>query len=102
MPGLQINPHRGWEIMSKSLYDIAQNIKENYGNIEDPDRKWDGVKGEEKFHRMEWSDDYRIDCQDHLRELWAIQDGANCKAIWSGLYYLLSRWTQWLQGSAMV
>ena len=34
MPGRKINPHRGWEIYEQGLYDIAQNIKENYGNIE--------------------------------------------------------------------
>ena len=33
MPGRKINPHRGWEIYEQGLYDIAQNIKENYGNI---------------------------------------------------------------------
>ena len=34
MPGRKINPHRGWEIYEQGLYDISQNIKENYGNIE--------------------------------------------------------------------
>ena len=52
MPGRKINPHRGWEIYEQGLYDIAQNIKENYGNIE-----WlltengMGVEGEEKFRQ---------------------------------------------------
>ena len=26
--------HRGWEIYEQGIYDIAQNIKKNYGNIE--------------------------------------------------------------------
>lgn len=34
MPGREINPHRGWEIYEQGIYDIAQNIKGNYGNIE--------------------------------------------------------------------
>ena len=89
MPGRKINPHRGWEIYEQGLYDIAQNIKEYYGNIE-----WIltengmGVEGEEKFRKDGViQDDYRIDfVKDHLRELHrAIQDGANCKGylIWT-------------------
>lgn len=83
MPGRKINPHRGWEIYEKGIYDIAQNIKEEYGNIE-----WIltengmGVEGEEKF-RVDGTiqDDYRIDfVKGHLKELHrAIEDGANCK-----------------------
>ena len=34
MPEREINPHRGWEIYEQGIYDIAQNIKGNYGNIE--------------------------------------------------------------------
>ena len=34
MPGRKMNPHRGWEIYEQGIYDIAQNIKGNYGNIE--------------------------------------------------------------------
>lgn len=29
-----MNPHRGWEIYEKGVYDILINLKENYGNIE--------------------------------------------------------------------
>lgn len=83
MPGRKINPHRGWEIYEEGIYDIAKNIKENYGNID-----WFltengmGVEGEEAFlkdGRIE--DDYRIDfVKDHLKVLHrAIQEGANCK-----------------------
>ncbi|KXT74031.1 Beta-glucosidase [Streptococcus sp. DD10] len=83
MPGRRINPHRGWEIYEEGIYDIAQNIKENYGNIE-----WFmtengmGVEGEEKFRQEGMiHDDYRIEfVKDHLRVLHrAIQEGANCK-----------------------
>lgn len=63
MPGRKINSHRGWEIYEQGIYDIAQNIKENYGNIE-----WMltengmGVEGEEKFRQDGMiQDDYRID-----------------------------------------
>lgn len=89
MPGRKINSHRGWEIYEQGIYDIAQNIKENYGNIE-----WMltengmGVEGEEKFRQDGMiQDDYRIDfVKGHLRELHrAIEDGANCKGylIWT-------------------
>ena len=50
MPGKKINPHRGWEIYPKAIYDISVNIKENYNNI-----SWYisengmGVEGEEEF-----------------------------------------------------
>lgn len=82
MPGKKINPHRGWEIYEKGLYDIAMNIKNEYGNIE-----WlvtengMGVEGEEKFKVDGMiQDDYRIEfIQDHLIELHrAIEEGANC------------------------
>ncbi|MCR8967774.1 glycoside hydrolase family 1 protein [Streptococcus zalophi] len=89
MPGKKINPHRGWEIYEQGLYDIAMNIKEDYGNIE-----WlvtengMGVEGEEKFKvNGIIQDDYRIDfIKDHLIELHrAISDGANCKGymLWT-------------------
>lgn len=83
MPGKRINPHRGWEIYPKAIYDIAKNIKDNYGNI-----KWFvsengmGVEGEEKFKNKEGiiEDDYRIDfIIEHLKWIHkAIEEGANC------------------------
>ena len=99
MLGRKINPHRGWEIYEQGLYDIAQNIKENYGNIE-----WIltengmGVEGEEKFRKDGViQDDYRIDfVKDHLRELHrSIQEGANCIGylIWT----FIDCWS-WLNG----
>lgn len=82
MPGRKINPHRGWEIYEKGIYDIAINIKENYGNIE-----WMitengmGVEGEEKF-KVDGviQDDYRINFyKNHLTWLHkAMEEGANC------------------------
>ncbi|CQR25057.1 Beta-glucosidase [Streptococcus varani] len=89
MPGKKINPHRGWEIYEKGIYDIGMNLKENYGNIE-----WlvtengMGVEGEEKFRENGFiQDDYRIEfIQDHLIELHrAIQGGSNCKGymLWT-------------------
>ncbi|MDO4431698.1 MAG: glycoside hydrolase family 1 protein [Aerococcaceae bacterium] len=89
MPGRKMNPHRGWEIYERGVYDIAMNLKENYGNIE-----WIltengmGVEGEETF-KVDGviQDDYRIEfMQGHLRELHrAIEAGANCKGylVWT-------------------
>lgn len=82
MPGRKMNPHRGWEIYEKGIYDIAINIRDNYGNIE-----WMitengmGVEGEEKFKvNNEIQDDYRIEFyKDHLTWLHkAMDEGANC------------------------
>ena len=89
MPGRKMNPHRGWEIYERGIYDIAMNLKENYGNI-----KWIltengmGVEGEEKFKVDGMiQDDYRIDfIKGHLKELHrAITDGANCQGylLWT-------------------
>lgn len=89
MPGKKMNPHRGWEIYEKGIYDIAINIKENYHNIE-----WFvtengmGVEGESAFKDNGLiQDDYRIEfIEDHLIELHrAIQEGANCKGymLWT-------------------
>lgn len=89
MPGKKMNPHRGWEIYEKGLYDIAINLKNHYGNIE-----WlvtengMGVEGEEKFRQDGViQDDYRIAfIQDHLIELHrALAEGANCKGylLWT-------------------
>ncbi|MGT2910533.1 glycoside hydrolase family 1 protein [Streptococcus cameli] len=89
LPGRKMNPHRGWEIYEPGIYDIAQNIKENYGNIE-----WIltengmGVEGEEAFREDgQIKDDYRIEfIKDHLTHLHrAISEGANCKGylLWT-------------------
>lgn len=82
MPGRRINPYRGWEIYPDAIYDIAMNIKNNYGNIE-----WlisengMGVENELRFKRDgQIQDDYRIDFfKEHLSFLHkAIEDGSNC------------------------
>ena len=82
-PERRMNPYRGWEIYEKGIYDIAKNIKDNYGNI-----PWYvaengmGVENEERF--MDDSgmiqDDYRIEFyEEHLKWLHkAIQEGSNC------------------------
>lgn len=83
LPTANVNPYRGWEIYEQGIYDIAENLKENYDNI-----PWlltengMGVEDEKRFLKDgEIQDDYRIDfVKDHLRWLHrAIQDGANCK-----------------------
>lgn len=83
MPGKRMNPHRGWEIYPKAIYDIAKNVQDNYGNI-----KWFisengmGVEGEDKFKNAEGiiEDDYRIEfIIEHLEWLHkAIEEGSNC------------------------
>lgn len=91
MPGRRMNPHRGWEIYPKGLYDIAKNIKENYGNIE-----WIvaengmGVEGEAKYKVGETiQDDYRIEFfKEHLEWLHkGIEEGSNCKGylVWTSI-----------------
>ncbi|WP_413376553.1 glycoside hydrolase family 1 protein [Alkalihalobacillus sp. 1P02AB] len=79
----KMNPHRGWEIYEKGLYDIAINIRDYYFNI-----PWFvaengiGVEGEEAFMSEESvvQDDYRIEFMtNHLNWLQqAIEEGANC------------------------
>lgn len=82
MPGRRMNTSRGIEIYPEAVYDIAMNIKENYGNID-----WFlsengiGIQKEEQFIKNgQVQDDYRIDfLKEHL--VWlhkAIEDGSNC------------------------
>ena len=83
MPGRRMNPYRGWEIYPQSMYDIAINIRDNYGNI-----PWYisengmGVEGEEKYKDENGiiQDDYRIEFfKEHLAYLHkGIQEGSNC------------------------
>lgn len=85
MPGKKMNPHRGWEIYEKGVYDIAMMIKEEYGNIE-----WIlsengmGVEDELRFKEDGYiQDDYRIEFyEEHLTYLHqAISEGANCQGF---------------------
>ncbi|MDS0528147.1 glycoside hydrolase family 1 protein [Clostridium sp. SHJSY1] len=83
MPGKRLNPYRGWEIYPKCMYDIALNIKNNYGNI-----PWYisengmGVEGEDKYINENGviEDNYRIDFyKEHLQYLHkGIEEGSNC------------------------
>ncbi|GLC89571.1 glycoside hydrolase family 1 protein [Lysinibacillus piscis] len=84
MPGRKMNPHRGWEIYEKGIYDILTNLRENYGNI--PcfiSENGMGVEGEEKFRDDNGmiQDDYRIEfIRDHLQWVHkALEEGANVK-----------------------
>ncbi|EJQ43556.1 6-phospho-beta-glucosidase gmuD [Bacillus cereus BAG6X1-2] len=84
MPGRKVNPHRGWEIYEKGVYDILINVKDNYGNIECfISENGMGVEGEERFRddNGEIQDDYRIEfIQEHLKWVHkAIQEGVNVK-----------------------
>lgn len=101
MPGRMMNPHRGWEIYYKGVYDIGKNIKENYNNI-----KWFvsengmGVEGEEKFLKNDngksfVEDDYRIEfIKEHMKCLLnAIYEGSNC--IGYHLWTFIDCWS-WL------
>lgn len=83
MPGRRMNVDKGWEIYPKAIYDIAMDVKENYGNI-----SWFvsengmGVSREERYLNTEGmiEDDYRIQfMQEHLYWLEkAMKEGSNC------------------------
>lgn len=82
MPGRRINEYRGWEIYPEAVYDIAINIRDNYGNIE-----WlmtengMGVENESRFKENGIiQDDYRIEFfKEHLDFLLkGIEEGSNC------------------------
>jgi 6-phospho-beta-glucosidase len=97
-PDAKINPHRGWEIYEKGLYDIAINIRDQYLNI-----PWYvaengiGVEGEEMFMNAEGEvqDEYRIAfMSEHLKWLHkGIEEGSNCYGyhVWT----FLDNWS-WL------
>ncbi|MBR0573778.1 MULTISPECIES: glycoside hydrolase family 1 protein [Pasteurellaceae] len=92
MPARRMNPHRGWEIYPKGLFDIAENLRKNYGNIE-----WIvaengmGVANEMQFcdTNGQICDDYRIEFfSEHLQWLHkAIERGANCQGylVWTSI-----------------
>lgn len=97
MPGKKINPHRGWEIYEKGIYDLSINIRDNYKNI--PffiSENGIGVEGEDKFKvngRIE--DDYRIEfISDHLKYAnKALNEGCNLKGY--HLWTFMDNWS-WL------
>lgn len=83
LPGKKMNPHRGWEIYPKIMFDMAMRMKDEYGNIE-----WFiaengmGVENEHRFKNETGiiQDDYRIEfISEHLKWLiQAVEQGANC------------------------
>ena len=83
MPGRRMNVDKGWEIYPKALYDIAVNVRDNYGNI-----KWFvsengmGVSREERYLGKDGiiEDNYRIQfIMEHLYWLHkGIEEGSNC------------------------
>ena len=83
MPGRRMNIDKGWEIYPKAVYDIAINIRDNYGNL-----PWFvsengmGVSREERFmdEKGQILDDYRIEfIKEHLQWLHkGIEEGSNC------------------------
>lgn len=97
MPGKKINPHRGWEIYEKGIYDLAINIRDNYNNI--PfyiSENGMGVEGEEKFKiDGQINDDYRIEfIKEHLKYVQkAIEEGCNVRGY--HLWTFMDNWS-WL------
>ncbi|MGQ8968616.1 6-phospho-beta-glucosidase GmuD [Bacillus subtilis] len=96
MPGRKMNPHRGWEIYEKGVYDILINLKENYGNIECfISENGMGVEGEEQFRDEQGiiQDDYRIEfIKEHLKWIHrAIQEGSNVKGY--HLWTFMDNWS---------
>ncbi|MGL5956261.1 MAG: glycoside hydrolase family 1 protein [Brevinema sp.] len=90
MPGKKMNPHRGWEIYEKGIYDCLIDIRDNYNNLETfIAENGMGVEGEEKFRNAEGfiEDDYRIEfIQEHLKWVHrAMQEGCNCQGyhLWT-------------------
>lgn len=92
MPGRVMNVDKGWEIYPKAIYDIAINIRDNYGNV-----PWFvsengmGVSREERFMDKNGvvQDDYRINfIRNHLKWLHqGIEEGSNCKGyfLWTAI-----------------
>ncbi len=100
MPGRRMNVDKGWEIYPQALYDIALNIRDNYGNL-----PWFvsengmGVSREERFLNQAGviEDDYRIQfIQEHLYWLEkGISEGSNCFG-----YHLWTPLDCWSWGNA--
>lgn len=95
MPGRKMNPHRGWEIYEKGIYDILINLRDNYGNIPSYiSENGMGVEGEEKFLvEGQIQDDYRIKfVRDHLQWLHkGISENCACKGY--HLWTFIDNWS---------
>ncbi|MGL5974315.1 MAG: family 1 glycosylhydrolase, partial [Aeromonas sobria] len=98
MPGRKMNPHRGWEIYEKGIYDILTDLRVNYGNL--PcyiSENGMGVEGEERFIGPEGrvEDDYRIQfIREHLEWLHrALEEGSACRGY--HLWTFIDNWS-WL------
>lgn len=82
-PNKVMNPHRGWEIYPKGIYDILTYLQKDYGNIDCYiSENGMGVEGEAKFiENGQVQDTYRIAfLQDHLKWLHqALDNGSNCR-----------------------
>lgn len=96
MPGRKMNPHRGWEIYEKGIYDILVNLRDHYGNI--PcfiSENGMGVEGEEKFlgEQGQIQDDYRIAfIRDHLS--WVHKGiGEGCQCLGYHLWTFVDNWS---------
>lgn len=83
LQGRKMNPHRGWEICPRIMYDFGMRMKNEYGNIE-----WfiaeNGMGVENEHLNKDASgviqDDYRIEfISEHLKWLLkAVEEGTNC------------------------
>ncbi|MBX0317400.1 MULTISPECIES: glycoside hydrolase family 1 protein [Shouchella] len=98
MPGRKVNPHRGWEIYEKGIYDLLINVRDHYGNIECfISENGMGVEGEERFRNEQGviEDDYRIEfIKGHLKWVHqALQEGANVRGY--HLWTFMDNWS-WL------
>ena len=95
MPGRKMNPHRGWEIYEKGIYDILTNLRDNYGNIPSYiSENGMGVEGEEKFLvDGQIQDAYRIDfIRNHLQWLHrGISENCACKGY--HLWTFIDNWS---------
>lgn len=95
MPGRKMNPHRGWEIYEKGIYDILINLRDNYGNIPSYiSENGMGVEGEDKFLvEGQIQDDYRIKfVRDHLQWLHkGISENCACKGY--HLWTFIDNWS---------
>ena len=90
LPGKKMNPHRGWEIYPKIMYDMAIKMRDKYNNFE-----WFvaesgmGVENEKQYRGENGiiQDDYRIEfILNHLDWLIrGINEGSNCKGymLWA-------------------